>query len=112
MKLKAYIQFIVFEKAIETISFDKRKKLYAICVILGTRMDKQPTPLLTQVDNEEKNIKPFILDGITTVKERGTDNKLNKHFEKYKKRIIESKDPNKTIRNLLIGDKVLIKKGF
>ncbi|TBT98206.1 hypothetical protein CWI37_1853p0020 [Hamiltosporidium tvaerminnensis] len=39
-----------------------------------------------------------------------TNTEVCKHFEKHKKIIVESKDSNKKIRNLLIDDKVMIKK--
>ncbi|TBU08363.1 hypothetical protein CWI36_0149p0030 [Hamiltosporidium magnivora] len=38
------------------------------------------------------------------------DTEVSKHFEKYQKRIIESKDYNKIIRNLFNRNMVLIKK--
>ncbi|TBT99605.1 hypothetical protein CWI38_1198p0010 [Hamiltosporidium tvaerminnensis] len=38
------------------------------------------------------------------------DTEVSKHFEKYQKRIIESKDSNKIIRNLFNRNMVLIKK--
>ncbi|TBT98737.1 hypothetical protein CWI36_2254p0010 [Hamiltosporidium magnivora] len=37
-----------------------------------------------------------------------TDTEVCRHFEEYKKRIIECKDSNKIKRNLLTGDRVLI----
>ncbi|TBU12308.1 reverse transcriptase [Hamiltosporidium tvaerminnensis] len=54
MNVEAYIQSIVLKKTVETISFDRRRGLNAsLSVILGAEIDKQPTPLLKQVDNEE-----------------------------------------------------------
>ncbi|TBT97265.1 hypothetical protein CWI39_3063p0010, partial [Hamiltosporidium magnivora] len=65
MNVEAYIQSIVLKKTVETISFDRRR---------GLEADRA---LLSQVDNEEddvktenkKNILPPILHGITTAEE-------------------------------------------
>ncbi|TBU05948.1 hypothetical protein CWI39_0589p0040 [Hamiltosporidium magnivora] len=38
------------------------------------------------------------------------DTEVSKNLEKYKKRKLESKDSNKPMRNILIGDRVLMKK--
>ncbi|KAK1350460.1 hypothetical protein LUQ84_000695 [Hamiltosporidium tvaerminnensis] len=93
MNVEGYIQSIVLKKTVETISFDRRRRLESgpnaeeswerasLSVILGAEMHKQPIPPLKQVDNEEddvktentKNILPLILDGITTAKEPTTN---------------------------------------
>ncbi|TBU12168.1 hypothetical protein CWI38_0870p0040 [Hamiltosporidium tvaerminnensis] len=57
MNVEAYIQSRVLKKKVETISFDRRRRLdgarASLSVILGTEMHKQPKPFLKQVDNEE-----------------------------------------------------------
>ncbi|TBT98470.1 hypothetical protein CWI36_2376p0020 [Hamiltosporidium magnivora] len=60
MNVEAYIQSIVLKKTVETISYDRQRRLEAsMGVIMIAEMHEEPTPLLKGEKKEEDCVKNF-----------------------------------------------------